>query len=477
MARKKQGWDVKPYEEVLLTESLAIRKFSKSVNASDLVWHRDRENRIVEVISGNGWHFQSDDCLPVLLEKGTRVSIPAGEYHRVIKGKDDLVIKIIKEKKKLSKKQLKIAKAAPPDDEITGADFKALNKEGLDDGAIPQAPSSAALVAAMQKANEAHHPDYGAPEGSKRDKQLDQTKKDLADAKELRKKGKAGEAKELEQRAYKRRERMEKKHRKNETLELSESELRELIKNEIEEALSAKVKKSLDKKAEKRGFTKGSVYKEFEKGLAAFASSGSRKGMSAHQWAHARVNSANPSKKWAVVKKSKLKKISEATLVESGDAWDILDKYSKKTMPDKGSERISETPTIYFPDLNHPLIRQYADDMRGPTVSDAKVGDAWGDPWYKEYMSYTYAPRANDIQAKQSITLYRLLNDKYFARIYGSYNNRVSHENPGEFDHPIEAIQAALNSSVVKGTTPAKRLINKVGTKIDPKYAVSTWPD
>ena len=101
---------------------------------------------------------------------------------------------------------------------------------------------------------------------------------------------------------------MEKKHRKNETLELSESELRELIKNEIEEALSAKTKKSLDKKAEKRGFTKGSVYKEFEKGLAAFATSGSRKGMTAHQWAHARVNSANPSKKWASVKKSKAKK-------------------------------------------------------------------------------------------------------------------------------------------------------------------------
>jgi hypothetical protein len=27
--------------------------------------------------------------------------------------------------------------------------------------------------------------------------------------------------------------------------------------------------------------------------------------MSAHQWAHARVNSANPRKKWATVKKRK----------------------------------------------------------------------------------------------------------------------------------------------------------------------------
>ena len=72
--------------------------------------------------------------------------------------------------------------------------------------------------------------------------------------------------------------------------------------------LSAAVKKSLDKKADRRCLTRGSVYSEFRKGLAAYLSSGSRKGMSAHQWAHARVNSATPSKDWAVVKKSKAKK-------------------------------------------------------------------------------------------------------------------------------------------------------------------------
>ena len=91
-------------------------------------------------------------------------------------------------------------------------------------------------------------------------------------------------------------------------MRMTESELRGLIREVLQEELSKKVKKSLDKKAEKRGLTKGSVYKEFEKGLAAYASSGSRKGMTAHQWAHARVNSATPSKDWAVVKKSKAKK-------------------------------------------------------------------------------------------------------------------------------------------------------------------------
>ncbi len=70
--------------------------------------------------------------------------------------------------------------------------------------------------------------------------------------------------------------------------------------------LSAAVKKSVDKKADRRCLTRGSVYSEFRKGLAAYLSSGSRKGMSAHQWAHARVNSANPSKSWATVKKRKV---------------------------------------------------------------------------------------------------------------------------------------------------------------------------
>lgn len=130
-----------------------------------------------------------------------------------------------------------------------------------------------------------------------------------------------------------------------------------------------------------------------------------------------------------------------------------------------------------FPPLSHPLISQYADAMRGPVVSDKKVGDAWGDPWFKEYVSYTYSARPNNIQAKQSIALYRLLNDKYFARIYGSYNNRVSHQSPGEFDDPIEAIQAALDSSVVKGTTPAKNLIKKVGEKITGNPTGGAWYD
>lgn len=72
--------------------------------------------------------------------------------------------------------------------------------------------------------------------------------------------------------------------------------------------LSDATKATLKKKAEKRGLTPSSVYAEYRKGLAAWATSGSRKGMTQHQWAHARVNSATPSKPWACVKKAKKKK-------------------------------------------------------------------------------------------------------------------------------------------------------------------------
>ena len=73
--------------------------------------------------------------------------------------------------------------------------------------------------------------------------------------------------------------------------------------------LSKKTKETLRKKARAKGYTPGSVYTEYRKGLGAYYSSGSRKGMSAHQWAMARVNSAlQGGKSWATVKKSKAKK-------------------------------------------------------------------------------------------------------------------------------------------------------------------------
>jgi len=155
-----------------------------------------------------------------------------------------------------------------------------------------------------------HHVNYDAPEGSKRDKQLDATKADLA----------SGDPQRVE-RAYRRREKMEKSAREQrgfENVPRSDTQkesaddaadgLLEVIEAILKEELSKKTKETLRKKAQKRGLTPGSVYAEYKKGLAAWATSGSRSGMAQHQWAMARVNSANPSKSWAVVKKSNRKK-------------------------------------------------------------------------------------------------------------------------------------------------------------------------
>jgi|LauGreDrversion4_2_1035121.scaffolds.fasta_scaffold18224_8 hypothetical protein len=150
------------------------------------------------------------------------------------------------------------------------------------------------LIFEGEEENKKHPPQYDAPQGSKRDKQLDQTKADLE----------SGDPERV-QRAYRRRERMEKEEReKTEGLDL----LRDLITEVLTEALSKKTKATLRKKAEDRGLTPGSVESEYKKGLAAWATSGSRKGVSQHAWAMARVNSATPSKDWATVKKSKAKK-------------------------------------------------------------------------------------------------------------------------------------------------------------------------
>ena len=158
----------------------------------------------------------------------------------------------------------------------------------------------------IEEGKDSAHPEsYDAPEGSKRDKQLDQTRADLA----------SGDPERI-QRAYRRRERMEKQARSRpdwenkprpDTKQESPEPATE-TEDDITEALSKKTKATLRKKAQTRGLTPGSVEQEYKKGLAAYASSGSRPGMTAHQWSMARVNAATPSKKWATVKKSKAKK-------------------------------------------------------------------------------------------------------------------------------------------------------------------------
>jgi hypothetical protein len=84
---------VRPYTEVLENDYI-IREFSGDVNESELIWHRDKQTREVKVLQGDGWKIQMDNRLPEELEKGNNYYIPKMEYHRLIKGKGNLLLQI-----------------------------------------------------------------------------------------------------------------------------------------------------------------------------------------------------------------------------------------------------------------------------------------------------------------------------------------------------------------------------------------------
>lgn len=83
-----------PFVETDLGGNVYLREFSQDTDSGEFVWHRDREDRIVEAVGETDWMVQLDDELPVRLDG--RVLIPMGVYHRLIKGTGDLKIKITK---------------------------------------------------------------------------------------------------------------------------------------------------------------------------------------------------------------------------------------------------------------------------------------------------------------------------------------------------------------------------------------------
>jgi len=46
------------------------------------------------VLEGTGWKFQLEDSLPKEIFKNDTFTIEAEQYHRIIKGKTDLVLEI-----------------------------------------------------------------------------------------------------------------------------------------------------------------------------------------------------------------------------------------------------------------------------------------------------------------------------------------------------------------------------------------------
>jgi hypothetical protein len=74
--------------------------FCEELQDKELVWHRDHSDRIVEVISGEGWKFQYDNEVPFELKRGMKLEIEAYSYHRILKGNTDLVLRITEKTEK-----------------------------------------------------------------------------------------------------------------------------------------------------------------------------------------------------------------------------------------------------------------------------------------------------------------------------------------------------------------------------------------
>ena len=91
--RKKEKSEELPFDEV--NEGVKkIRVFSENTNSDEFKWHRDREDRLITILEGEGWKIQIDDELPKDLKSGQTIIIPEGVYHRVIKGDGNLKVSV-----------------------------------------------------------------------------------------------------------------------------------------------------------------------------------------------------------------------------------------------------------------------------------------------------------------------------------------------------------------------------------------------
>jgi hypothetical protein len=260
-----------PFEESRMQDGRFLRRFSESVDDDELVWHRDREDRVVEVLQSEGWFYQADNELPVLMEGGTVISIPARTWHRIIRGDGDLVVAVDK---------LPINEARVRKSYLKGT--RKSNKE---------------MKREIDKCSKEPRPKscYEDWTADKTYRKSDKAKKNPHVKAEAD--GMEAEGTGLEE---------------GTSLELLEGLIRELLK---EVKISAKTRKALKNKAEQKNAPLGALTAVYRKGLAAWLT-GHRQGVSQHAWAMGRVNSflsggkarKVDKKEWTMVQRHREKK-------------------------------------------------------------------------------------------------------------------------------------------------------------------------
>lgn len=309
------------YKDKMLGPSLKRRIISESRASEELTWHRDSNHRIVLVLEGRGWSFQRDDQLPFVISPGDTIKIRAGEWHRVIPGQGDLKLMI----KEIAMRADHYEEEDPRSDDDDDDDLLVdLIREMSEEKAFDIQPDTPVgpfqtssvdedeeellvneddvleallMLREVKKKKSDHEPGYKAPEGSARDRKLDA-------AKAAYKRGDVAAAIRI-------RDEMEKQARNKPGYKTRKSKYTDETKQPVDyppvmsedddiddmdeekmcEGLNAKTREALKNKAEKSRAPLGALATVYRKGLGAFYSSGSRPGMTSHQWAMARVNS------------------------------------------------------------------------------------------------------------------------------------------------------------------------------------------
>ena len=83
-----------PFKEISgeLNSSLEVvtRVFKSDIDSDELKWHWDDEDRNIIVVGETNWKFQFDNELPINMN--TKIKVPKGTWHRLIKGDGDLTL-------------------------------------------------------------------------------------------------------------------------------------------------------------------------------------------------------------------------------------------------------------------------------------------------------------------------------------------------------------------------------------------------
>lgn len=83
-----------PFKEEKISDNIFVREIPENVDEDSLIWHMDKEDRIIIPLIQNDWKFQFDNQLPI--DFNERIEVKKGDFHRIIKGTGPLRFLLIK---------------------------------------------------------------------------------------------------------------------------------------------------------------------------------------------------------------------------------------------------------------------------------------------------------------------------------------------------------------------------------------------